>query len=160
MRAGAVVSIRVNPRDCQSTLDVLESVGFNTRGLSFSQLVSLAFSSLLETQRLGKFIPEPDEFEYLNRMGQYLGQGKGAKKNIIAKTIHNQGGSARMTGVHDDLPSKEDYKAPEVTAEQRAAGSRLAELDAKKELAQTNSAVLWSLRDDAEYQQLYKQVYG
>ncbi len=47
MRAGLAVTIRVNPKDCQSVLDVMEKLGINTTGQSFSQLVALTFSSLI-----------------------------------------------------------------------------------------------------------------
>ena len=75
MKAGLVARIRVNPKDCQSVLDVLDRVGIQRHNLSFSACVSLALSSLLETARMQKLIPEPDPFQYLNRLGEYAGQG-------------------------------------------------------------------------------------
>lgn len=166
MRAGLVVNIRVNPRDCQTVLDVLDSIGYKRTGNSFAQLVSLTLSSLLETQRMAGNVPEPDPFEYLNKLGEYIGQQRSSKKLQVAKVIHNGGAAVRAPAIQTKPVAKtteaeaNEYIPPAVTTEQREAGRRLAELDAKKELAQTNSAVLWSLRDDAEYQQLYKQVYG
>lgn len=163
MKVGLVVSLRVNPKDCQSVLDIMELIGFPTKGHSFSQLVSIAFSSLIETQRAAGNIPEPDPFQFLNRMQGFKGKhGNGAKAEIT-KMVHRAGPKVQAPALYQkpvEVTTVEEYTPPPVTDEQRQAGRRLAELDAKKELAQTNSAVLWSLRDDAEYQQLYKQVYG
>jgi hypothetical protein len=94
VKAGNVVSIRVNPRDCQSVLDVCERVGIDTRGQSFSQLTSLALSSLLETARVNSVLPEPDPFQYLNRMAGFTAQnGRNTKKKHAAILVQERMGS-------------------------------------------------------------------
>ena len=47
MKVGRVVSIRVNPTDCLSVIDVVQKIGLNIRGISFSQVVSIALSNSL-----------------------------------------------------------------------------------------------------------------
>lgn len=65
---GKSISLRVNPRDCLSVLDIAEAVGIPTTSASFSALVSLAFSSLIETARKNGIIPDRDGFEYSEMM--------------------------------------------------------------------------------------------
>ena len=98
MKAGHVVSIRVNPRDCQSVLDLLDAAGIPRRALTFAQCVSLALGSSLETFRKDGTLPEVDEFEYLNRMQPYL--GRMAKRVRVANTIHSAGGERRSRTVY------------------------------------------------------------
>ncbi len=94
MRAGHVVQIRVNPKDCQSLLDLMELVGIDPRPLSFPQIVSLGLSTLLENARTNSRLPEPDEFQYLPRMQQWLGKGRGnQRKARIASSLHDLGGN-------------------------------------------------------------------
>lgn len=175
MRAGMVSTIRINPRDCQSVLDIMEMVGYKTEGQSFPHLVSLTLSSLLQTQRDAGNIPEPDEFDYLNRMGYFIGQQRSSKKMHVAKVIHNAGGKARMPGLpQQPVDSDEDRPFPtqarhtpstievlttEVTAEQREAGQRLQDLMTKKEIAEDNPNVIWSAHDQREYDILYAVIY-
>lgn len=94
MRAGTVTTIRVSPRDCQSILDVLDAANVPRQHISFAQCTSLALGALLETARQNGLIPEPDEFQYLNRMQQYLGKNR-SKKASIAKELNNLGGRLR-----------------------------------------------------------------
>lgn len=176
MRAGLVVTIRVNPKDCQSILDLIDAVGFPRIGQSFSMLTGIALSSMLESFRTSGAIPEPDAFEYLNRMSQYIGQKRTAKKLQIAKAVHEVGSGFRAPLVpvrtdkdkegptHDDSVERaraedEKLELPEhlrPTADQLRAGSRLKELIFKKEYA----ADSWSNEDQAEYVKLMRDVYG
>jgi hypothetical protein len=165
MRAGMVVSIRVNPKDCQSVLDVMNKVGININGHSFSQLVSLSLSSMLEAQRLEKNIPEPDEFQFLHRLEPFMGQQRTSKKMKVAKLLHEGGGKVRAPA----LPKRSVIEAPTmqtgayvpapVTAEQREAGRRLTELLQKKDLSDVNPQVVWQAADQHEHDQLMAVVY-
>lgn len=161
MRAGIVVSIRVNPKDCQSVLDVMERVGIKTSGQSFSQLVSLTLSSILESHRQAGIIPEPDAFQYLNRVGQFIGQGRSSKKLRTAKLIHELGSdykapvltpqnAAASPQQHDDSPPA---PVEVLTDQQRSDRQRLSELYAVGEDALTVSEL-------AEYKELLIKVYG
>ena len=93
MKAGMVVRLRVNPKDCQSVLDLLDRVSIPHDNLSFSQCVSLALASLLETARTYKTLPEPDPFQYMNRMGKFYGRGRAmqGKRLAAANALGNIG---------------------------------------------------------------------
>lgn len=67
MRPGRVVSIRVSPKDCLSSIDIIEKLGLHIPGVSFAQVVSIAYSSMLESMRQNGVIPTRDGTEY-NRM--------------------------------------------------------------------------------------------
>lgn len=169
MKAGTVVSIRVNPRDCQSVLDVMDASGVAAKGLSYSQMVSLALSSLLETARKGGLIPEPDEFSFLERMHPYL-KTRPVKGNLVAKQLHGLGGRLRAPAiatpaavspgaeVHPEdagmMPA--DAADPEAL---RDAQARLTELLAKRDLSDDSPDVVWSRFDQQEFDQCYKVVY-
>lgn len=154
MRAGQVVRIRVNPKDCMSAVDVLEAAGINTRGMSFSGVISLALSSMLEGLRQKNIIPERDGFEYLKVMEPYLRNTQHMKVSV-ANTIYGAG---------DFIVKPVETPAPNpmagLSTEQRLARSRLSELVAKKEAIADGHQLVWQESDEAEFQQLYFQVYG
>lgn len=123
MKAGFVTTIRVNPRDCQGVLDVMERVGIDTTGQSFAQLVSLTLSSLLETARTGGLIPEPDSFSYLPRMTPFQNGKNSKKKAAIAKVTSTAGAESRMPGLSKPRPEVRDFvesAVPAATAPQGA----------------------------------------
>ena len=175
MKAGTVTSIRVNPRDSQSVLDVLDAAGVRRDALSFAQCTSLALSSLLETARQTGLIPEPDEFQYLNRLGPYIGPGKKNKKTKIANALHDMGGKMRAPAVTGQGVQAESSRWAEND------GSHVNGLAARQasppqaalspdELSRHSSRLteLLQLRDDdnswnaaleQEYQYVYKLVY-
>ncbi len=167
MRAGIVATIRVNPKDCQSVLDVMYQVGINTNGMSFPQLVSLAFASMLETNRMAGILPEPDEFQYLNRLGSFIGQQRTSKKLAVAKTLADIGPKVKVVtlampkeAVQPLTQSPGVYVPTEVTGEQRSASTRLSELLAKKDLADDGKpGVVWSADDQREFDDVYSVVY-
>lgn len=70
-RQDEVVTIRINPLDCISVLDVLEKQGIPLVNLSFSQAVKIVLASALETLRGLNYIPIPDGFTYLQRMAPF-----------------------------------------------------------------------------------------
>lgn len=86
MKPGHVVQLRINPRDCQSCLDLMQLLGMDTRTLTFPQIVSLTISSLLETMRANEKLPEPDPFSYGERMAQWAGKGRGNQRFVKAAT--------------------------------------------------------------------------
>lgn len=167
MKAGHVVTIRINPRDCQSVLDVLDAAGVPRKALSFAQCVSLSLGSLLETARRNGLIPEPDEFEYLNRMSEYMTPDRRRKSARVADALHNLGGrlrspaldgaeegpSAAPSSPANPLAVSEEEDSPEV----QAAQVRLTQLLIKKEQAEDGGP--WSQEDERNFQQLYSIVY-
>jgi hypothetical protein len=159
LRAGEVVRIRVNPTDCLSVLDLLDVVGINYRAMSFSQCVSLALSSLLETVRHNGNLPHPDGFEYLQRMQPFRGHYSQKKKLEITNAIHDIGSNFRAPAIPEY--STETYEEPQeiVTPELRRARTRLGELCAKRELAEGNRDVMWTGEDQREYERNFAVVY-
>lgn len=84
-----VVQIRINPQDCQSILDLMGILNVDPYdGRSFAICASLALSSLLGVMRRNKTIPEPDAFQYLNRMAPFLGGRNNGRKQAIAENLY------------------------------------------------------------------------
>ncbi len=110
MRVGRVVSIRVNPKDCMSAIDVVEKIGLNVPGISFSQIVSAAFSSAMESLRQAGVIPTRDGFEFRQMMAAYPAAIKGARGRAlsIANTFQMAGPDAQVKAV---APSREVTQA-------------------------------------------------
>ena len=161
MRAGQVVRIRVNPKDCMSALDVLGVAGVPAENMSFSSAVSLAFSSMLEGMRQQGVIPTRDGFEFSQMMQKYL-RGPQGQKLAVADAIYKQGPSFQVKPVLpvvDNHSDDREWQEPEVSPEVRRASRMLAELIAKRELAEQSSAVIWSNDDQAEYERYYRIVY-
>lgn len=105
MKAGKVVSLRVNPKNCLTVLDVCRELGVNpSAGYSFGQLVSIALSSLLETVRQQAIVPERTGFEYSEMMKPFEEPSKRAfaqkiklSNNITAPSFQPQ---PVIPGVH------------------------------------------------------------
>lgn len=177
MKAGHVATIRVNPRDCQSVLDILDTAGIPRQALSFAQCVSLALGCLLETSRASGVIPEPDEFEYLNRLSQYVGRGRRSTKVRMAEAIHSIGPKLRAPvldgqGAQDgsgvahsaDLGAmpqaaptlQVDVDSPEYKDAQKT----LTQLLIKKEQFEDGvEGVLWTPYNEAEFKRCYSIIY-
>jgi hypothetical protein len=162
MRPGLVTSIRVNPKDCMSVIDVMDVTGLKSDGMSFSSMVSLAFSSLLATCRKNGVIPDRDGFEFTEMVGPYLNQSH-KKKVHVSNVLRSMGSDIALPAV-EIKPKGGELIAPlptraEPTIEQREAGRRLTELLQKKDIADSNPAVIWQASDQREYDELYKIVY-
>lgn len=164
MKAGHVATIRINPRDCQSVLDVLDAAGVPRKALSFAQCVSLAMGCLLETARKGGVIPEPDEFEYLNRMQAYLGPNKRVRTARMAEAISGLGGSMRAPAlagpeVGEPQAAPSPRAAVEVSPEELEEAQReLTALLTKKEIHEDNDGP-WTMLDQLRFDAAYKIVY-
>lgn len=153
MRAGQVVRIRVAPKDCLSVIDVLQKAGINTTGMSFSSVVSLALSSLLEGIRKGGVIPDRDGFEFQEMMQPYLNNAH-TRKVGITNAIYSAGGEFTAPAVAVTPEPKP------VSTEERLARRRLSELVAKREAIDDGAPMVWQESDETEYQELYFKVYG
>lgn len=91
MKAGMVAQIRVNPKDCQSILDMMGVLGIDPYdGRSFAQCVSLALSSALHGMRTNRILPEVDPFQYLNRMGPFLQSRNNKRKANMAEMLYQR----------------------------------------------------------------------
>lgn len=165
MKAGMVVRLRVNPKDCQSILDLLNKVGVPSNNLSFSQCTSLALASLLETARTHRTLPEPDPFQFLNRMENFIGHGHGMQRKRLAAA-----NALGNIGEHFQAPTTEPARPIEATplahsntaisADDMRDRRRFAELYSKKDMWENGDrGISWSSQDEAEYQELYKKIY-
>jgi len=85
-KAGMVVRIRVNPRDCLSILDVVR--GENLQGMSFSAITSLAVSCMLEHLRQQEIIPRNAGFDYKERMAPYEEGKSTSNKRAITEGLY------------------------------------------------------------------------
>lgn len=175
MKAGVVTTLRINPRDAQSVLDVLDAVGLPRHTLSFAQCTSLALGALLETARQNKLIPEPDEFEYLNRLGPYIGPAKKSKRTKIASQLHDMGGGLRAPAlVGKPVQARTSrFASPETAATQEqvaevvqeaadspevdAAKKSLTRLLMEKEMKEDEGT--WTAEDEEAFQRVYRVVY-
>lgn len=181
MKGGIVSTIRINPTDAQSILDVLEKAGVRTAGMSFAAMTALAMSSLLESARRDKIIPEPDPFQYLNRIGPYI-KAKHSRKLQVTAVLHNAGATLQAPPIAASIPEpmpeaavRRVYPAtapatvPEAPVapvaevdpeELRWATNRLTELLAKKDSIDAGVPGLqWTDPDTEEFQRVFAIVY-
>lgn len=178
MKGGIVATIRVNPRDCQSVLDVLEKAGIPTKGMSFAAMTALAFQSLMEAARQSQAIPEPDEFQFLPRLQPYL-RAKHGRKLEITKTVMGLGANLRPAPIAASGPEPVGEKAagsgvsvenlpaaarapsasPDDAEALRFASRRLTELLAKKDAIEDGADMIWQRSDEEEFQRCYSIVY-
>ena len=175
MRPGIVATIRVNPKDCMAVLDVMDAVGITSEGMSFPAMASLTLSSLLQTARDNKQIPDRSGFEYAEMMQPYVNQPRTRRKLEITNALHQVGSEMRITGLSDprqgafelagrsDGPESESIDAPvelEVTGEMLRDRRRLTELLQKKDMADDGKpGVLWQASDQLDYDEVFKRVY-
>lgn len=97
-RAGEVVSIRVNPKDCMSCVDVVKKIGLPIQGGSFAIVVSSALASLLETFRQNNIIPTRDGFEFNEIMSAFPKTARASRARALAitETFHTVGSSIHI----------------------------------------------------------------
>ena len=143
MRAGEVVQIRINPKDCMSVVDVLDKSGAFIPGMSFPQAVSLAFSALLESVRGAGIIPERDGFEFSQLMGRFADRQRSGRKLQITKSITMQGSSFKAGALMQT--------SPELQRKQR----RWQELCQRQEVDPEN----WTPEMESEHEQLYRELF-
>lgn len=98
MRAGKVVNVRINPKDCMGVIDVVKKAGVYVPGMSFSQMVSLALSGMMQTLRDNEIIPDREGWEYLEMMGPYLTKQNGRKLEVT-KVINSIGSALHVRGL-------------------------------------------------------------
>lgn len=99
MRPGRVVYIRVNPKDCMSAIDVCTKIGLNIKGMSFAQVVSVAFSSALEGLRQNAIIPSREGYEFSQMMLPYPAKpmkGERGRALDITKTFYLAGSEGQV----------------------------------------------------------------
>lgn len=98
MKYGMVAQIRINPEDCQSILDTMGILNIDPYdGRSFAQCVSIALSACLGAYRKAGTLPEVDPYQYLNRMGPFIGARNNKRKVAAADAFYRAGSKATAT---------------------------------------------------------------
>ena len=152
MRPGLVVSIRLNPKDCQSVLAMMDASGLPRTNQSFPAMVSMVLSGMLQASRLDGIIEEPDPFLYWDQMGHYHKNSRVEGKSAIANTIGNSRKTVQVKVTEEEVLAE---SANQMTSAQRQAGLRMKELQIKQEYAKDS----WSVHDQEEWDRLYKIVF-
>lgn len=180
MLPGVVVRIRVNPTTCISVLDTLHAVGIKTDKMSFATCVSTALNVLVETAKGSGVLPEPDPYEFNERMKYHHGEEAPDRRKlpkskvgvlnpqIFAEYTPDLGTPKWLKGkptapvkpavewIDPAIPTN-----PEKLVEYKEAIKRLTTAQQKKDLAeQGTEGVLWSDRDESDFQRDIKIVYG
>jgi hypothetical protein len=164
VRPGVVSTIRVNPKDCMSIIDVIALTGIDTTGMSFAAMTSLALSSLLETARQNGQVPTRDGFEFNEMMLPWASGIRSKRKLEITEAIGNLGSKIHAPPIVSRLALSAMMKPAEAVSSQvspselRQAQVRLTELLQKQDLAD-GGKVVWMEQDQKEYDQLYEIVY-
>lgn len=107
-RGGMTANIRVSPKDCLATLDLMEKMGLNPHTHSFAGCVSLCYSSLIAlARRQGVIKEEEDGFQYMNRMEPFRGQKSTKVKREHTNALYEgarQGGTPPVLTAGDIIP--------------------------------------------------------
>lgn len=106
MKAGRVVTIRLNPRDCMAVVDLVQQLGAPIERMSFGSVVSLALTSALQTLRSAKMLPERDGFEYSEIMAGFQTHFGFRKEGVARQLSMDRNAAAGVEAPHVDLPTE------------------------------------------------------
>ena len=143
MRPGKVVNIRISPANCMAIYDALKLAGVNPASINFNSAASRVFDMMMEGLRRDKVIPIREGFEFTPIMEEFSQSSKIALP-----------GYTKTPDVIDTIMASKPNIPATTTAEQRLARLRFKELMIKKE----NAPDSWSDEDEAELDQVYKQM--
>ncbi len=168
LRPGLVATIRVDPKNCQSVLHVLEAAGVTSKDKSFAVCVSDALGILLESSRVAGVLPEPDPFQFLNELRYHVGKEAPDRRKKAAPFIAAAKQITRGVAKHETVaPSTEPTAGwvdstiptdPYRLIQYRAANLRLVDAARKKQEAEVTD-VVWSDKEEEQYQRDIKLVY-
>jgi len=142
MKAGEVVSIRVNPEDVMSCIDICLVAGIYVKGMSLAQVVRTALSGLLEGARTGNVVPHRDGFEYSEMIAKFIVPGHDVRKlqisNVIEQAEVARGNvglprSPMAIGMMQHAPAIITEDTPDVKRLKANLIRRQMELDSKKQ---------------------------
>jgi hypothetical protein len=108
-RPGLVVTLRINPRDAMSIIDVLKRLEISSVNISFAQATKIALSSALESFRQTGLIPDRTGFEYSDMIAPFL------KPSLV-----DRGSMLKTT----ELLASPDFGAPPLVEEPPERASR------------------------------------
>lgn len=144
MRAGEVVRLRVNPRDCLSCVDVVRRAGLSMKGMSFAQTVKLALAVLLESARRSNIVPTRDGFEFTEMMREF--KDSHSRKLEITEIIEKFGSELHV-------PAVEASGIPTTPANRARLEAKVRELKSKRDADPDNwSAEEQALLEDVAFQ--------
>ena len=157
MLAGRVVRVRINPKDCMAAIDVVNQARMRQPAMSFSQVISIAFSCAMEVLRKNNIINVREGFEYAEMMRDFpdnhIGRGKVHFAN--QQTITKQGQSIVYPTQDLQPPPEADEflldPSTHANPEVRRLYSQLVEMDAKKQIDPLNF-------DEQLYSQLEQEL--
>ena len=153
MRAGRVVRIRVNPKDCMSCVDIAQKVGLVTTGMSFAQVVSMALAASMQTFRERGLVPQREGFEYAEMMRPFADQpseDKGRTRKLqITETAHLAGSEFHVPAVVAGKPTVDQPNSPAWLRKKRRADELVAKREADPQnFSQGEQDELTSLADE------------
>ncbi len=84
----SVLHIRLNPEDMMGCIDLVQSAGVPTNGMSLAMVARLALSACLQAARENGTIPSRDGFEYSAMIAPFA-QANQAKKLQVTSIMRN-----------------------------------------------------------------------
>lgn len=160
LRAGRVVQIRLNPKDCMTVVDIVTQIGAFQPGMSFSQATIIAFACMSETFRKNSIVPDREGFEYTKLMAEFpdTTRGRGSFQYQLDKSMRLRGPEYTYPAAElEASPSDEEVRGldPEKhpVLEVRQLFHQLQELAAKREVDPINFS-------QEEYKTVEKRLLG
>lgn len=151
LKPGIVAAIRLSPRDALSVLDMMERFGGSDPSMTFPQMVSQVVSSMLEAYRMNGTLPDPDMFQYMNRMGKHLERSKARRRIGMASAL----GAATPQQAAVGLPSPLTTPLAAVMPDDLdAAFDRFLPLQGRVDVGSPLSP-----EESQEYRRLYQGIY-
>jgi hypothetical protein len=83
-KAGVVVSIRLNPLDVMTAIDIADAAGVSHPGMAMSQVVKIAFEAAMQAARATGAVPTRDGFEYDAMVSRFKGVSQSRKRQVTA----------------------------------------------------------------------------
>ena len=117
MRPGIVVQVRINPSTAQSIIDVLDTAGMSSKDKSFAVCVSAALNILIDTAKNSGVIPEPDPFDYVNKLRHHIGDEAPDRRYFSKKNMPMLNPSVFPTGSQAITASGVDSAAANIVRE-------------------------------------------
>ena len=122
INSGNVVTLRVNPKDSMSIVDLLKYLDVPLHNLSFNQAVKIALSSALASFRAQGILPEHDGFDYTQVMSPFASSlhARRGKKLISAHVLNSESFQAAPIIDEDYDRKKRRLRYNELTMKRRA----------------------------------------
>jgi hypothetical protein len=149
-KTGVVISLRVNSEDCLRVMDFADKCGF--AGLTFPQKVSRTLSGLLEVMEKQGVIPEPDMFQYGNRMQDVIAES--SPGGAVARSVNGRLNFAAPQPAAEPSPVPAT-PAGELDPEFEKRIDRFWALEFKRE----NADPSFSDEEKLEYRELFRFLY-